>query len=627
MASPRGNSGDEYAVVDVVAARLEEIEAGSPGFHAASLLGEVVMNGKKYRLRDLVKGNLESFLARHPDVFELDKEQNNVFVRLAAAAAAAAPPPPPSPPKKLQQRTPVTPQPSPSKAAAAASPATPSSAGSSKKNKQPQRTNIEFSDAEDIRPELASHHATTFTQQMAGLSMSTAKAATATTTAKNGSSLKDFFFRNPERHNLKGTSTHGKKILFYERDRTDDPPTMYGLMGTDDADDPVYLNTQEPFALVAVGVQGAGKSHSINAVIENCMLNAPPYIAAPGSTCALVFHFDPSPANVCETLALTMRRPNVPDSVPTVEHLTVLVSPSFYSQRKSFYKDSPKIKVQPLLFSWKDLDASQLRTLMRIDAGDDMPLYMSSILDLLRKYQKAGKLPSYKEFKAEVENQGFNTMQTGPLQQRLCMLESFIADSDENLKVFKSTFAETHPRDISHLFADSNHNQMIVVDLTDPLLTGSEANAIFQVVLSKFLSTPRKISNKMVVFDEAHKYLQEKTDPLSQTLVSTVRQMRHLGVRIVVSTQSPHTLPPELLELVTVTLLHRFQSRDWFHFLKTKLALDEGDFDDIVHLGTGQALAFSLYWSDTSKIDTDGELVRRIFIRPRLTTDAGVSRN
>ena len=59
---------------------------------------------------------------------------------------------------------------------------------------------------------------------------------------------------------------------------------------------------------------------------------------------------------------------------------------------------------------------------------------------------------------------------------------------------------------------------------------------------------------KLAVFDEAHKYLQNSTmDELSGTIVSTVRQMRHNGVRVVVSTQSPKTLPPELLELVSVT--------------------------------------------------------------------------
>ncbi len=59
------------------------------------------------------------------------------------------------------------------------------------------------------------------------------------------------------------------------------------------------------------------------------------------------------------------------------------------------------------------------------------------------------------------------------------------------------------------------------------------------------------------MFDEAHKYL-TKNDALGDVIVDTVRQMRHLGMRVVVSTQSPQVLPAELLELVTIAVLHRF---------------------------------------------------------------------
>jgi hypothetical protein len=38
--------------------------------------------------------------------------------------------------------------------------------------------------------------------------------------------------------------------------------------------------------------------------------------------------------------------------------------------------------------------------------------------------------------------------------------------------------------------------------------------------------------------------------------------MRHDGMRIVLSTQSPKALAPELLELVSVAMLHRFHSSD-----------------------------------------------------------------
>lgn len=65
--------------------------------------------------------------------------------------------------------------------------------------------------------------------------------------------------------------------------------------------------------------------------------------------------------------------------------------------------------------------------------------------------------------------------------------------------------------------------------------------------------------------DGAQKYL-EGGDGLAHSIVDTVRLMRHEGIRVVVSTQSPLTMPPELLELSTVAVLHSFHSNDWFRY-------------------------------------------------------------
>ncbi len=58
-------------------------------------------------------------------------------------------------------------------------------------------------------------------------------------------------------------------------------------------------------------------------------------------------------------------------------------------------------------------------------------------------------------------------------------------------------------------------------------------------------------------------------------------------MRLVVSTQSPRALAPELLELVTVAVLHRFHSADWFTYLSKKLPLDKAAWDRLVALDPG----------------------------------------
>jgi hypothetical protein len=91
----------------------------------------------------------------------------------------------------------------------------------------------------------------------------------------------------------------------------------------------------------------------------------------------------------------------------------------------------------------------------------------------------------------------------------------------------------------------------------------------------------------------------------------------------VVSTQSPCTLAPELLELASVVLLHRFFSRDWFDFLCRKLPLEPAHEQLIRELPQGYALAFS----PQHRVEgAEGSNVL-IKVRARITTDLGATRS
>lgn len=104
----------------------------------------------------------------------------------------------------------------------------------------------------------------------------------------------------------------------------------------------------------------------------------------------------------------------------------------------------------------------------------------------------------------------------------------------------------------------------------------------------------------------------------TDSLFSTVRLQRHLGARILVSTQEP-TISSDLLSLCSVTIVHRFSSPAWVRALQGHLAaatlsaqlnqraLTNDDdcpeslepsrelslFHRIVHLRVGEVLLFS----------------------------------
>ena len=150
-----------------------------------------------------------------------------------------------------------------------------------------------------------------------------------------------------------------------------------------------------------------------------------------------MLHYDQSPQSICEATGLVYadaavaRREREPGSPPpslralSRENLLVLVSPTFYRQRRAFYGDA--FLVRPLLLRWRSLTADHI---MRSSDVDSAPLYVSTMLNLLRRFQRAGVLPSFAEFLACVRSECDVKGQGAPLNQRLKLLESLVAESE-----------------------------------------------------------------------------------------------------------------------------------------------------------------------------------------------------
>lgn len=88
----------------------------------------------------------------------------------------------------------------------------------------------------------------------------------------------------------------------------------------------------------------------------------------------------------------------------------------------------------------------------------------------------------------------------------------------------------------------------------------------------------------------------------TESLLQVIRQQRHLATRVIIATQEP-TISPKLLDLASITIVHRFTSPDWMRSLQSHLAgvssQDESRrdvqaiFPKIVTLDAGEALLFA----------------------------------
>ena len=208
-----------------------------------------------------------------------------------------------------------------------------------------------------------------------------------------------------------------------------------------------------------------------------------------------------------------------------------------------------------------------------------LPLYLHVVQRILRDMrieQQSGKTIrpfNYHEFKRRIGLEDLATGQKIPLNQRLDTLESFMIKKKTTSKPLptpQGTNWEPIP------------GQLTIVDLSCPCVTAEMACSLFNICLSIFLEKGRQkdpISGpsigRIVALDEAHKYMNAEESgaagTLTHNLLATIRLQRHLGLRVVISTQEP-TVSPRLLDLCSITIVHRFTSPDWMRTLRGHLA-------------------------------------------------------
>lgn len=284
----------------------------------------------------------------------------------------------------------------------------------------------------------------------------------------------------------------------------------------------------------------------------------------------------------------------------------------------------------------------------------------------------------YSRFQAKLSAYDFTPQQKAPLNLRKQLVESFLDGLLEKYGI--RFFEESPPKEVMSLSGQrkarrweeeqkekrkaqpdiwtSGRGSLTIVDLSDPFVDETGACDMFNICLELFLENHGK-GHTLIALDEAHKvsFLQctcrrtSNTDRMqfmtesasakyfTESLLSVVRLQRHHGTKILIATQEP-TIASQLLDLCSMTIVHRFTSPEWLLALKGHLAAfsSMGDEDSprrlkdifrtIVNLDVGQALLFSA----SAMIDTKdsrpqklGMRYVKMRVRDRLTVDGGKS--
>ncbi|KAL9101853.1 MAG: hypothetical protein Q9163_002937 [Psora crenata] len=430
----------------------------------------------------------------------------------------------------------------------------------------------------------------------------------------------------------------------------------------------LFLNMNAPWSAFICGSQGSGKSHTLSCMLEAGLLKSK-LGPLPQPLAAMVFHYDKftgfQSTQVCEAAYLAS------SGIP----VKVMVSPTSYHRMREVYAnlpgfphDVPKPQVVPLFLMEQHLNVERMMKLMAVDDDGKTALYMETVCRILRSLalRNPGTIGlDYKEFKRRIELETLNPAQSAMINMRLGLLESFIYEPDIKGGTSAKTpfFEETKKgKDAARKWEEAEDSKrraalgkatiwsfepgtLTIVDLSCPFVDESAACAMFNIVMALFLEERGK-AGRMVALDEAHKYMtgSNSGNAFTESLLSVIRQQRHLATRVIIATQEP-TISPSLLDLSSMTIVHRFTSPAWLKSLEAHLGgiYKEGKtsqkdvatiFKRIVELDAGQALLFSpsamLKVAGTpsenkSKVDKLGTAYVKIRVRKRLTADGGRS--
>lgn len=450
--------------------------------------------------------------------------------------------------------------------------------------------------------------------------------------------------------------------------------TQYGLLAggiensqeTLSEDPRIFYNVSAPSSTFICGSQGSGKSHTLSCILENCLVQSNRLGRLPRPLTGIVFHYDDhlsdSRVSPCEAAFL--------GSAAGVR-VRVLCSPTNIRAVENSYNELVNVTVEALCLDQKDLNTKRMLELMAFDRAQ--PLYAQVIQrilrDMRRKQQDEPRDFNYAEFRSKLYSEQLSPDQKRGLGQRLDTLESFMVAGQVERQ------ARSSKRGLQKgTNWEPKAGELIIIDLSCPCITASMACALFNICLSIFLGQASSLG-RIVALDEAHKYMGESSDSavFTDSLLSVIRQQRHQAARVVISTQEP-TVSPKLLDLCSITIVHRFSSPDWLSVLTKHLAgiskvsriahrsghADVGDdeeacldglrgldvspqdpildlFSQIVELRTGEALVFapsaivSMQKQNAPQQEQKmtprklGHQVLRVVIRARITEDGGRS--
>jgi hypothetical protein len=356
------------------------------------------------------------------------------------------------------------------------------------------------------------------------------------------------------------------------------------------------------------GVQGSGKSYTVGTLLEAALIRQPEINRLPRPLGAVVFHYSTDMTYAPEVAAMAgpNRDPRAIEVLASdygahpegVSEVVIIVPEGTLAERRAEYAG---LQVEPLLLAPSELNLNDWQLLMGLKTADQM--YAKAMAQTFRDLR--GNLTT-DAIEHAIESSDLTSQQKKFARQRLTFVKEWVSSTGGSVS--------GHVRP----------GRLTIVDLRDELIQEDDALSLFMVMLNRFaqVRTPDgRTFNKMIVFDEAHKYMNNQR--LTDAIEKTIREMRHKGTTVVLASQDPPSLPTQIIALSSAVIAHKFTSPQWLDHLGRALEpfgnrTIKGS--QLLGLKPGEAYLWSSGGSPAL------QQPRRIVVRPRLSQHGGATR-
>jgi hypothetical protein len=380
---------------------------------------------------------------------------------------------------------------------------------------------------------------------------------------------------------------------------------QYGILG-EVSGRTVALDLNHTHTISLFGVQGGGKSYTLGTIVEMASLPIDGINRLPQPLATVIFHYSPTMdyapeftsvvAPNTDEAQVAMLRERYGAEPRALMDVLLLVPVDKLAERQAEY---PNIEVRALQFAVAELQASHWRFLM--GAVGNQATYIRQLNRIMKQLR--------------------DDLTLGGLRHGID--DSHMPDHIKELAHGRIELAEEFINDGAHLGEVIRPGRLVIVDLRDEFMEKDQALGLFVVLLQLFAEVTyegRKF-NKLVVFDEAHKYIE--SPDLVAGLVEVVREMRHKGTSIMVASQDPPSVPVQLIELSSQVILHKFNSPAWLkHIQKANAALGGLTPEKMSHLRPGEAFV----WSSKATDEAFSKGAIKVRFRPRVTQHGGATK-